>query len=235
MKIIPVIDYQESHVVLAKKGQRDQYKAVTTPLCSSSDLYHVVDSILTLASFKTIYIADLDCIEKQRLDPTLWSKLCATYQSIEFWIDLGAMSKYWPDMMLKANNARPVIGTESFQSNDDLNSSIQSLIQFNPLLSIDFKHGSILGPKNIELSICSQVNDIIVLSIDHVGSNTGPNLEAINQIQASTKSAKLYYGGGIRNIEDIDTLEDLGISGALSASLLHRNVINKKQLKEFTS
>lgn len=239
MKIIPVIDYKNGHVVLAKMGIRSEYLPVKTKLSTSSNIYDVIDSILTLASFKTIYIADLDCIENQQLDTSLWQTLCEHFTHIEFWIDLGSMCDRWPNFMQDKNNARPVVGTESFSSKDSLLKNINNLTAYRPLLSIDYQQDKILGPNKLEISSMYasslSINDIIILSINHVGSCSGPNLKLIKDNQALITTKNTYYGGGIRDINDILAIEHLGITGVLSASLLHSDVINHHQLQQFTS
>lgn len=236
MKIIPVIDYKQGDIVLAKMGNRSEYTPVNSKLCVSSNPYHVIDSILTLASFKTIYIADLDCIENQQLDRLFWPTLCQQFHHIEFWIDLGSICNEWPNFMHASKNARPIIGSESFKSMRDINSAINLLKGFNPLVSIDLKNNRILGPKNFSLQSLNHVNDLITLSIDHVGSELGLNLNAINHIRETYNlNTSMHYGGGIRNTKDIQKLDELSIDGVLVASALHNGNITKKELESFIS
>ena len=235
MKLIPVIDYKHGQVVLAKLGNRSEYKPVNTKLCPSSNIYDVIESILTLASFKTIYIADLDCIENQQLDATLWSTLCSAYPHIEFWIDLGSMCKQWSTFMHDIHNSRPVVGTESFQTLHQIESTFNQLSDQNPLLSIDIKNETILGPENLITKFHTWAYDVIILSISDVGSGSGPNKKAISQIQSLTTNTQLFYGGGIRNSKDLQQLENLGIKGVLIASTLHSGNLSKQEIDKFTS
>lgn len=231
MNLIPVIDYKQGNVVLAKRGMREKYEPVNSLLCSSSDIHHVIETILALARFKTIYIADLDCIENQHTNISLWSSICNSYPSIEFWIDLGTSCAKWPSYMHNTPNARPVLGSESFQVMYDLEDHIKRLRRYRPIISIDIKEEIILGPKDLFASLTTWSSDIIVLSLTHVGSNNGPNTHAISLVKSSIKNARLHYGGGIRNKKDIEQIKQLNIDGILIASSIHNGEITKEHLE----
>jgi len=234
MKIIPVIDYRQGNVVLAHMGNRDSYQSISSVLCDKSDINSVIEGILTLAEFKTIYIADLDCIEKQQLDNELWPTLCSKHPNIEFWIDLGNINQRWNQVMNNTRNARPVIGTESYTTINALSSSLDMLSQYQPLLSIDIKQNKILGPEQFlsEFNIWPQ--DVIILSLSHVGSNSGPDIISIQTISKHLQEQSLYYGGGIRDTGDIKQLEQLNIKGVLIANSLHSGQFNKSLVEKIT-
>ncbi len=149
MIVIPVIDYLQGNVVLAQQGTRCQYQPISSSLSPKSDLNSVLEDILSISTFNTIYIADLDCIENKKLDKSVWPKICSQYPLIEFWIDLGDFASSWNDVMHNSANARPVIGTESFSDTLTLSKVINNLESFNPLLSVDTKDDKILGPENL--------------------------------------------------------------------------------------
>ncbi|MDW3094953.1 MAG: HisA/HisF-related TIM barrel protein [Gammaproteobacteria bacterium] len=232
MNIIPVIDYQQGNVVLAQMGNRDNYQSISSVLCDKPDICSVIEGILTLAEFKTIYIADLDCIEKQQLDNNLWPSLCSKYPNIEFWIDLGRVSELWGQVMHNTCNARPVIGSESYTHIDELNTNLDFLNQYNPLLSIDIKNNEILGPASLLQKFNAWPNEIIILSLSHVGSNNGPNFAYIQTISQELNNQNIFYGGGTRDINDIKQLEQLNIQGILVANSLHSGKFDKKLLKK---
>ncbi len=234
MKIIPVIDYRQGNVVLAQRGNRDSYQPISSVLCDKSDINGVIESILTLAGFKTIYIADLDCIEKQQLDDTLWTSLCSQYPDIEFWIDLGRFGKQWDRIMSDISNARPVIGSESYTHIDELNTILDILNRYNPLLSIDIKNNEILGPASLLQKFSAWPNEVIILSLSHVGSNSGPNIACIQTISQHLINQNVFYGGGTRDINDIKQLEQLDIQGILVANSLHSGKFDKSLLQKIT-
>jgi phosphoribosylformimino-5-aminoimidazole carboxamide ribotide isomerase len=234
MKIIPVIDYQQGNVVLAQMGNRDRYQTISSVLCDKPDINSVIEGILTLAEFKTIYIADLDCIEKQQLDSLLWPTLCSKYSHVEFWIDLGNVNQRWDQVMSSITNARPVIGSESYTNIHTLSSTIATLHPYRPLLSIDIKQNKILGPEQLLSKLNIWPDNVIILSLSHVGSHSGPDIDSIQTISKHLSQQKIFYGGGTRDEPDIDQLEKLNIEGVLIASGLHSGKFNKHFLEKFS-
>ena len=227
MKIIPVIDYQQGNVVLAQMGNRDRYQAISSVLCDKPDINSVIEGILALAEFKTIYIADLDCIQKQHLEPALWPALCTKYPEIEFWIDLGNINQQWDQVMSNITNARPVIGSESHTNIQSLNTSLVALNQYRPLLSVDIKQNKILGPAQLLSEFNTWPNDVLILSLSHVGSNNGPDINSIETISKHLSTQNIYYGGGTRDSDDISRLKKLNVKGVLVANSLHSGQFDK--------
>ena len=63
MEIIPVIDLMAGHVVHARFGNRQHYQPIQSLLCNSSKPVDIIQALLELYPFKTIYIADIDAIQ----------------------------------------------------------------------------------------------------------------------------------------------------------------------------
>ena len=235
MKIIPVIDYMHGQVVLAEKGMRDSYQAVNSKLCKHAELHSVIKNLLSLANFSIIYIADLDSIENQNLNLSLWPKIFATYPQLEFWCDIGAQVSSWNRIMNNTSNARPIVGSESFNNLTDLTSTLDDIKEARPLLSLDIQNGIPLGPQDLLSNFRRWPEDVIVLSLNRVGSFAGPDYKLIETLIAQLPDCKKYVGGGIRDVSDINRLESLGISGTLLAKSLHTQTVSAEDLAKFTS
>ena len=230
MKVIPVIDYLQGSVVSAELGNRDHYSPITSRICPSSDITDVLTSILSVHTFNTIYIADLDCIHNNQIDKALWPDICSQYPHIEFWLDIGKFTSYWRQILQQTTNVRPVVGSESFSSINDLSDVLTSLQSFNPLLSIDVKNNIVLGPDNLLTTFTHWPQEIIVLPLHQVGSSNGPDSALIEKIRKIIPNQLLYYGGGIRDINDLIALSKLKLSGALISKSLHNGKISKSDL-----
>lgn len=234
MKIIPVIDYMHGQVVLAEKGMRETYQAVNSELCKHADLHSVIKNLLSLANFNTIYIADLDSIENQNLNRSLWPQVFAAYPQLDFWCDIGAQVSSWNRIMNNTSNARPIISSESFNNLADLTTMLNDIKEARPLLSLDIKDGIPLGPQDLLSNFQHWPEEVIILSLNRVGSFAGPDYKLIQTLTAQLPGCKKYVGGGIRDASDISQLESQGISGALLAKSLHTQTISAEDLAKFT-
>ena len=230
MNIVPVIDYLKGHVVLAKQGRRDKYRKINSLLSSSADVNSVIDGMLSVAGFKTIYIADLDSIQNHQLKICIWQQLCRRYSQIEFWLDLGAYAHCWQKLFTQQANARPVLGSESYATSHRLAASLHTLKAFNPLISIDIKNEKILGPGALLKEFTCWPSQVIILSLHQAGSQQGPDFKALDTVSPYVRAPSLIYGGGIRNINDIQALQARNVSAVMLASALHNGAIDKEVL-----
>ena len=231
MKIIPVIDYMQGQVVLAKRGQRSSYQPVESLLCSSANLNDVLESILSLTDFNTIYIADLDAITLQSYAPTIWQNLSNNFPHIEFWLDVGLHCHHWLTDFEHIENIRPVIGTEAFDDSDQVQTLLKKLSSKQAILSLDYKKNQLLGCKDLINKIKDWPTDVICLSIDQVGKQSQADTSIYKQIrQHISSSCHIHWGGGMRNQEDIEHAKTLGINGVLIATALHNQQISKAEL-----
>ena len=67
------------------------------------------------------------------------------------------------------------------------------------------------------------VRDFIVLDLARVGSCEGVNMDFLKK--ALEEKVNVYVGGGVRDINDLILLENLGVSGVLVATALHSGKI----------
>ena len=235
MKVIPVIDYLQNNVVLAKHGQRERYQPINSKLCTSTKAAHVIESILSITDFNTIYIADLDSIEKNQLNTDIWPEIFSSYPEIEFWLDIGSKASQWNEIFYGIDNVKPVIGSESFISVEQLTSTLNTLKQCSPILSLDFKDNQLLGPQTLFSEFQEWPQNIILLNLNQVGSLQGPDFKTLEKLARKLPgSCNIFLGGGIRNKEDLRQASQRNVSGVLIASALHNKAITQKDLSEFT-
>ena len=72
------------------------------------------------------------------------------------------------------------------------------------------------------------------MTLNKVGSHAGPDIARLQMLMqlnlARKKPANIFAAGGVRNLDDLLTLKQLGIAGALVASALHNGEITAQQL-----
>ncbi len=89
MFIIPVIDLFAGNVVHARRGHRESYKKIQTPLCHGSSPLAVIKGFLSLYPFTNIYIADLNAIKDDGNNDKIISELLHHHPDVCFWLDAG--------------------------------------------------------------------------------------------------------------------------------------------------
>ena len=72
------------------------------------------------------------------------------------------------------------------------------------------------------------------MTLDRVGKHYGPDLERLRQLRNSAPLTALYAAGGVRNPDDLHTLQATGCAGALLASALHDGRLSTSQLADFS-
>jgi phosphoribosylformimino-5-aminoimidazole carboxamide ribotide isomerase len=223
MKIIPVIDLKDGAVVHARQGQRDQYQSINTNLCQSSDIYQVIEAFLSVYDFDTIYIADLNAITRQGNHENLISDVLAYFPHILFWVDSGYQRcKKYPD------NYLPVLGSECYSDE-----TLSELDAFGKrfILSLDYSMSEALGAKSFFSDQSLWPETIIIMTLDRVGNNQGPDLDKINWFCRQYPQKNFIAAGGIRNTADLQTLKQAGVQQALIASALHSGAIRHEDIK----
>lgn len=228
MLIIPVIDLSCGLVVHAKQGQRESYQPIVSLISESPEPEIVLSSFLELYPFKIIYIADLDAIQNNGNNFHLIENLAKNNPCCEFWVDAGVT-------LINSNplqtNIKLIFGSENKLSEQDLS----NLITNNPdiILSLDFSKTGLLENTYLLTQPSLWPKKVIVMMLHKVGSNTGVDTELLDSIQTMSIHSDIYSAGGVKDKQDLFTLNEKGVKGVLLASALHNGSITKENLEEF--
>jgi phosphoribosylformimino-5-aminoimidazole carboxamide ribotide isomerase len=226
LHIIPVIDLLDGVVVHAKQGLRAHYQAISSSLTASSRPVDIVKAFMDLYPFETLYIADLNAIQKIGLanKPAI-AAIQNAFPQLKIWLDAGALDK----QQLAINNIQCILGTESLKDLDDYNWLKQNLTS-SPVLSLDFLPDGYHGPIALLEDANLWPEELIVMTLNQVGANAGVDSKTIASILARAQHQHIYAAGGIRHINDLISLQSMGIYGALIASALHNKQITAQDL-----
>ncbi len=238
LKIIPVIDVLNGIAVHAVRGERTQYRSLTSTLCSSADPLDVASTFDSLG-FDSLYLADLDAIQGRSANFGLYQRI-KTETSLDMMIDAGVSEIIKAEKVLKMGATEIIIGTETLSSLDFVTEAIKIFGRNRVIVSIDQKRGKVMS---ISDSITSKnptplaqrlekigVSQIILLDLDRVGTERGANVEILKEVLKNTE-IKVLVGGGIRNLQDLEKLRALKVSGALVATALHNGKLKVDELK----
>jgi phosphoribosylformimino-5-aminoimidazole carboxamide ribotide isomerase len=231
MKIIPVIDLKDGQVVSAQHGQRETYCPLRSTLCNSSSIEDVLQGFLSVYPFKTLYIADLNAITNTGSNQNIIDKVVAENLNMEFWVDNGI--KIQNITAFSDTKYRPIIGSE-YQTQTEPYPAY-SFLKKN-ILSLDFfPETGYMGPKELINNPDLWPQDIIIMSLEHVGQNKGPDIQKLAGFCQKHPDKNFIAAGGIRHEKDLLDLRKIGVNHALIASALHSETINAKAIKKLIS
>ncbi|HUK93309.1 MAG TPA: HisA/HisF-related TIM barrel protein [Methanomicrobiales archaeon] len=211
MDLILALDLMKGRVVHGSKGERENYRPLLFPGVLSSDPVELVSAI----SPRYIYIADLDRIMGSGgHDAAIQACSRRVRRS---YVDRGIRS---PVDYLGGENLVNIVGTET--GGEDLG------IYPGGFLSVDVRDGKVIPRGEDPSEILSRAGEwafegCIFLNLGRVGTGTGlpPDLENLR----SACEKRLFYGGGVGSVEDLDRLRDAGFDGAIVATGVHRGLI----------
>lgn len=222
MNIIPVIDIKNGQVVSAKQGQRETYKPIDSKFSASPSIESVVKGFLSIYPFKIIYIADLNAITNTGNNDCVINTVIKKNQHIDFWVDNG---KKIQDLSNIADiNYKVIIGSE-YQDITNYVTFIGYLK--DTILSLDFfPDKGYTGPEALLTHANLWPQNIIIMTLDRVGRNAGPDIERLKHFCQNYPDKNFIAAGGVRNERDLFSLRKIGIKHVLIASALHSGVIN---------
>lgn len=226
MQIIPVIDLMGGIVVHARQGQRQSYQPIKSDLCLSAEPKAFIKALLELHPFKCLYLADLDAIMSGNMDLACYTELVESFPEIEFWLDAGVKTVQQYQKLKAIDGMRIIVASESMEEID--------LLSQVSVLSLDYKDGELLSKVDLMAHIASWPEQIIVLSLDQVGSHKGPNIALLEKIKTlAGDGCSFIVGGGARDEQDLALLEARNVRAVLIASALHNGKINKQVLLNY--
>ena len=223
MKLIPAIDLKDNKVVLASGGNRSNYNPLPTYLSPTSDPIMFIDYLISIHNFNTIYLADLDSIEKYSVNSKLINSILERYKNIRFIIDNG-VREFSQINRYKSENYIQIIATESYKDYKSLlNKKFNSYI-----LSLDYSEGKVLSINNDYMLI--NPKKVISMSLNNIGSNHGPNKDNLITTKNIYPLSNIIVSGGVRNNSDIEKLkkeeikEVILLTAILKKSILYNNL-----------
>ncbi len=230
-RIVFVLDILKGDAVHAVRGERSKYKPVSgSRVCDSSAPMDIISALCP----GEVYIADLDRLQHLGDNFGLIKKISSKTKTMA---DIGA--EYMTDIEKCLGIADTVIlGTEtaSFELIERASERFPGRIN----VSIDIKNGRVLTKdrkmemepeKLVTLLNEYDINDIIILELNKVGTGAGIDAGFLSKI-VGLSAHNILVGGGIRDMNDINALKGAGVSGALVATAVHNGKIPVEFIKQ---
>ena len=225
MQLIPVIDLMAGQVVRGVRGERSAYRPIRSSLCPSSAPLALAPRLLERAASDTLYLADLDALMGGALQFDMLAALLDGLPAVQLWVDGGFRDAESIDAFrqrLGAHAARvtPIVASESLA---DAERARRCLLAHRAhcILSLDRRQGSLLDPGGCHAHPEWWPARVIVMTLDRVGADVGPDLETLRGVQALRPDVELVGAGGIRDEADLRHAAASGASAWLVASALH--------------
>ena len=240
MRIIPVLDLLGSEVVRGVAGRRDEYRPVQSRLVEGSDALSVARAIRTEFALSQLYVADLDAILHQRPNHSILQVLCADRFSLL--VDAGLRRCDDAGPIFDTGVDQVVAGLETLEGPNELAGLISRYGASRIVFSLDLRDGRSLSnhsswpsgdPFDIaRAAVGAGCTQLIVLDIARVGTGGGVStLRLCEKIRHTLPEVSLITGGGVRGVEDLHTLQRVGVDGVLVASALHDGSITRADLE----
>jgi phosphoribosylformimino-5-aminoimidazole carboxamide ribotide isomerase len=217
-RLIPVIDLMGGVVVHARAGERARYEPLRSRLADGSQAIDIVRGLLGLHPFDTLYIADLDAIQRRGDHFPLIERLRAQFPDLRLWVDAGFDGLDVARRFLDAALGEMVLGSES-QHDLGLLEALRG--EHRLVLSLDFKGEQRLGPGALFERPELWPERVIIMTLARVGGATGPDLARLAALRSQAPGRRLFAAGGVRGKDDLEALVTTGASGVLLASALH--------------
>lgn len=227
-RVILVMDIFNRSVVLAKGGVREKYRPVSdsSTVCTNSDPVDLVESLRP----REVYIADLNVLQDKGPLETNAEVIREVSLRADTMLDFGISSPQDVDKALSIAGT-VVIGTETGTL-----STIKDAASRNPgkvSVSIDIKYGKVLKedpelPESpfeiVKLLNNLPLKDLIFLDLDRVGTASGFDPDFLRKLVECSRHSVLL-AGGVKDMENLFTLDRLGIKGALVATAIHSGLV----------
>lgn len=225
MELIPVIDLMGGVVVHARRGDRANYRPIASGLCAGAEPARIAQALRELAPFRTLYVADLDAIAGREPHRAELTELARHFERL--WIDAAEVRPAGVGPGL-----RRVLGTESMA---DADSGRAALREGGSVLSLDHGPEGPRGPAELHERPDLWPDEVIVMTLARVGGDTGPDYERLRATLARAEGRRIYAAGGVRDVEDLHRLCDIGVAGVLVASALHDGRLGAADVAGFMS
>ena len=218
MELVLAMDLKQGLVVHGKKGERDSYRPLTWGLAETADPL----AYLKILRPRYLYIADLDRIAGTGSHDQQIATCAREVQRC--YVDRGCRS---PDDLMEEENVVNVIGTET----------AGDLSRYDGgMLSLDIRAGHIIPGNRKPLEVLREAEEYafdacLILDIGAVGTGAGLKPATLTMFRdACTKP--IFYGGGIRDMADLENLASAGFDGAVLATAVHSGAVAASLLWE---
>jgi phosphoribosylformimino-5-aminoimidazole carboxamide ribotide isomerase len=238
MRILPVLDVMDGEVVRGVAGRRGEYRPIRSSLTHTSEPVTVARAFRDHFGLTTLYLADLDAILGGEPAWELYHALRT--EGFDLWVDAGVTTAPRAEAVAGTGVDGVVLGLETIAGPEVLAAACEMLGGW-VIFSLDLRGGEPLGqlqgwrhrdPWSIACgAVACGVRRLLVLDLASVGMGAGLGTELLcARLAAAYPVVELYAGGGVRGLQDLQSLRECGIRAALVASALHDGRLTRAEI-----
>jgi len=232
VRIVGVIDLLRGRAVHARAGRRDLYEPVqhvAGTTIEAGDAVALARTYLDLG-VRELYVADLDALTGGQVQRPALSAIAAI--GAPMLLDAAVTTADEARRALDLGADRAIVALETLPDFERLRDVCRAIGGDHVAFSLDLRDGApvIAGGAAISTepppliaarAIDAGAGTIIVIDLARVGTGRGLDLDLLASVRDATRGSRLLAGGGVRGVEDLARLADVGCDGALVATALH--------------
>lgn len=234
MIILPAIDLKDGKCVRLYKGDFNKTEVVAE------------SALNTAISFKEagaefIHMVDLDgALKGKGVNYNIVSEII---KNVNVPVELGGGIRDMEtiDFLISIGVSRVILGTAALNKPELVKEAIAKYKE-KIAVGIDAKDGYVAVDGWINVSKVNYIDfakemekigveTIIFTDISKDGTLQGPNLEQLGEIQQSV-GCNIIASGGIKNIDDLNAIKEMGIYGAITGKAIYSGNIDLKEAIE---
>jgi len=222
----------DGRAVHAKGGCRQGYRpldiAGDTPI--HGDPIALARLYTEQCGLDEVYVADLDAISGGREQDAAVCAIAGTGAAV--WLDAGVSTIAQARRALDRGVNRVVVGLETMTCFDRLRDITEAATPGSVAFSLDLRNGHPItdseGLRELRIEVIAAraveagAASVIVLDLARVGSDRGIDLGMFETVKRAIPEVTVLAGGGIRGIDDVRHLAELGCDAVLVATALQR-------------
>jgi phosphoribosylformimino-5-aminoimidazole carboxamide ribotide isomerase len=232
VRVVGVIDLLRGRAVHARAGRRDRYEPVERVAGTSiepGDGVALARAYVDLG-IRELYVADLDALGGGCIQRAAIAAIAAIGTPVL--LDAAVTTPDEARRALRLGADRVIVALETLPGFERLHEVCGAIGGERVAFSLDLRDGAPVIARGAAIStepppliaaraIDAGAGTIIVIDLARVGTGRGLDLDLLASVRDATRGSRLLAGGGVRGVEDLARLADVGCDGALVATALH--------------
>jgi len=228
MLVIPAVDLKDGKTVQLVGGVFGSEKVVI------EDIFGVVEKFYE-AGIKRLHIIDLNATKEIGGDNVEIIKKILNEKKVEVEVGGGIRNAKKAKELLSYGADYVIIGTAAIENLEFLKNLSEEVGKEKIIISLDYKNRKVLthgwdketefSPIEFGKKIQDYCEGILVTCVDKEGQLRGPDTEYLKEIVREL-NIPVIASGGITTIEDLKSLKEAGVFGAVIGMAIYKGNIN---------